>query len=335
MTAYYNENDPYAAEWLRNLIRAGHIALGEVDERSIEEVEPDDIRGFDQCHFFAGIGGWSYALRLAGVDDDERIWTGSCPCQSLSSAGKRQGHADRRHLWPVFFRLIVECRPATVLGEQVASDLGREWFAAVRIDLEEVGYACGAADLPSAGVGAPHIRQRLCWVADSEGQRCERRAGAGREAGNGTERRGRVEHSDGKGWLAGVRTAAALGHGSAADSAGDRLGDSDGKGLSQRELVGGVQAGARCAPLGEAAVLRGAWDDCYLGLCADGKLRPVPRLESGIFPLAHGVPPAVDGHGPVWRQGALKGAGNAINPVLTAAFIRAVLESRQEVEVDS
>ena len=171
MTSYYNEIEPYAAEWLRNLIAEGLIAPGDVDERSIDEVAPDELEGYAQCHFFAGIGGWSYALRLAGWPDERPVWTGSVPCQPLSSAGQRRGHADRRHLWPAFFRLIAERRPATVFGEQVASKLGREWLAGVRADLEHVGYACGAADLPAASVGAPHIRQRLWWVADCIGER--------------------------------------------------------------------------------------------------------------------------------------------------------------------
>jgi len=85
--AYYNEFDKYAAQWLRNLIAAGHIAPGDVDERSIEDVRPDDLRGYRQCHFFAGIGVWSYALRRSGWPDDRSIWTGSCPCQSFSAAG--------------------------------------------------------------------------------------------------------------------------------------------------------------------------------------------------------------------------------------------------------
>ena len=167
MTAYYNEIEPYCAQWLRNLIGAGLIAPGEVDERSIVDVRGDDLRSFTQCHFFAGIAGWSYALRLAGWEDDRPVWTGSCPCQPLSSAGQRKGHADERHLWPAFHRLIAERRPATVFGEQVASKDGREWLAGVRADLEVLGYACGAADLCAAGVSAPHIRQRLFWMADS------------------------------------------------------------------------------------------------------------------------------------------------------------------------
>jgi DNA (cytosine-5)-methyltransferase 1 len=176
MTAYYNENDPYAAQWLRNLVAAGHIAAGDVDDRSITDVRPDDLVGYTQCHFFAGIGGWSYALRLAGWRFDGQVtWTGSCPCQPLSSAGLRKGHADERHLWPAFYRLISECSPAIVFGEQVASADGREWFAGVRADLEALGYACGAADLCAAGVSAPHIRQRLYWVGISDRYRPQAR----------------------------------------------------------------------------------------------------------------------------------------------------------------
>ena len=128
MSAYYNEFDPFAAAWLRELIKEGLIADGEVDERSIVDVRPGELRGFTQCHFFAGIGGWSYALRLAGWDDDRPVWTGSCPCQPFSAAGARRGTADERHLWPEFYRLIFACRPPVVFGEQVASRDGLGWL---------------------------------------------------------------------------------------------------------------------------------------------------------------------------------------------------------------
>jgi len=165
---YYNDFDKKACAWLRELIAAGELPPGNVDERSILEIRPDELAKYDQCHFFAGIGGWPLALRWAGLENATGIWTGSCPCQPLSCAGKRQGHADERHLWPAFHALISKCRPATVFGEQVASAEGREWLAGVRLDLEALEYAVGAADLPAASVGAPHIRQRLWWVADSE-----------------------------------------------------------------------------------------------------------------------------------------------------------------------
>lgn len=173
--AYYNEIDPFAAQWLRNLIADGHIAPGEVDERSIEDVTPDDLRGFTQCHFFAGIGVWSHSLRLAGWPDDKPVWTGSCPCQPFSAAGKGDGFADERHLWPHFFHLISERRPEHVFGEQVAAGNANAWFDLVQADLEGMGYAFGLVPFAAAGIGAPHIRERAYWVAHAHSQIDDRR----------------------------------------------------------------------------------------------------------------------------------------------------------------
>ena len=143
MVAYYNEIDKHAVAWLKELIKQGIIADGDVDDRSIKDVCAADLLGYTQCHFFAGIGGWSIALRQAGWPDDRPVWTGSCPCQPFSSAGQRKGFADERHLWPEFFRLIEACRPVTVFGEQVASKDGLAWFDAVRTDLEKANYSWG------------------------------------------------------------------------------------------------------------------------------------------------------------------------------------------------
>ena len=182
MKAYYNEIEPFAAAWLKELIAKGQLPDGDIDTRSIEDVQPGDLAGYSDCHFFAGIGGWAYALRLAGVEG-RGIWTGSCPCQPFSVAGKGKGTDDERHLWPEFYRLISQCQPATVFGEQVASPLGRSWLASVFADLEDVGYAVAGADMCAAGVGAPHIRQRLWWVAhgDRTGQRPPIQSGSSAE----------------------------------------------------------------------------------------------------------------------------------------------------------
>lgn len=170
-SAYYNEIDPYAAQWLRNLIAAGLIAPGDVDERSITDVQPDDLRGYTQCHFFAGIGGWSYALRLAGWPDDRPVWTGSCPCQPFSvgavAHGGGKGQDDERHLLPAFTKIIAECSPAVVFGEQVATAIKWGWLDEAFTAFEKLDYACGAAVMPAFVVGARHERKRLYWVADS------------------------------------------------------------------------------------------------------------------------------------------------------------------------
>jgi DNA (cytosine-5)-methyltransferase 1 len=168
--AYYNEIEPYAAQWLRNLIAGGHIPAGDLDERSIVDVRPDDLKGYTQCHFFAGIAGWAYALKLAGWDATRPVWTGSCPCQPFSSAGSRESAADKRHLWPHWVRLIGERRPPTIFGEQVVGAIADRWWDAVAHDLEALAYATGAAVLPACSVGAPHQRDRLWFVADANGE---------------------------------------------------------------------------------------------------------------------------------------------------------------------
>lgn len=286
MSAYYNEIDPFAAQWLRELIKAGHIAPGEVDTRSIENVAADDLAGFTQCHFFAGIGTWSYALRCAGWPDDRPVWTGSCPCQPFSAAGKRKGTADERHLWPAFFRLISQCRPDVIFGEQVASPDGLAWLDIISSDLEAAHYACGAVDTCAAGFGAPHIRQRLYWVADADGKQLHRR--------RFPRERGGAELAD-SGGTVGLANAVQAGRAERGAGAG-----------------GGQVAGRGGA--GYSVPANSAWRDADWLLCRDGRWRPV---EPGAFPLAHGT---------TARVGRLRGYGNAIVAPQAEAFIRAFME---------
>lgn len=180
MSAYYNEIDPYAAQWLRNLINAGHIAPGDVDERSIVDVRPDDLRGYVQCHFFAGIAGWSLALRLAGWSDDRAVWTGSCPCQPFSFAGTRRGTDDDRHLLPIWLPIIGECRPPILFGEQVAPAIGWGWLDEISSGLEAFDYAVAAIVLPAFCIRAPHRRDRLWLAAHSKRDKQPRQEPRGR-----------------------------------------------------------------------------------------------------------------------------------------------------------
>ncbi len=202
MTVYYNEHDLRAAAWLRELIADGLLPEGDVDERSIADVQADELRGYLQCHFFAGIGGWPLALQRAGWPEDRPVWTGSCPCQPFAAHGSRRGVDDERHLWPVWFGLIAQCRPLLCFGEQVGGDSGMRWLDAVCDDLEGHDYAVGAVSSPACGYGAPHARERLYWVAhtDSEGRGQQREGGAG----SGVTPR---DHADRRGaWSRGERS---------------------------------------------------------------------------------------------------------------------------------
>lgn len=317
---YYNEIDPFAAQWLRNLIAGGHIAPGEVDERSIEDVTPDDLRGFTQCHFFAGIGVWSHSLRLAGWPDDKPVWTGSCPCQPFSAAGKGDGFADERHLWPHFFHLISERRPQHVFGEQVAAGNANAWFDLVQADLEEMGYAFGLVPFTSAGIGAPHIRERAYWVANSGGERLNRIDSLLQRQESGRVTKSVLEASR-------DRNAGSVANTNSERSQRERENSNQErwKGLDVR------QTGLRCGTgFSSTLEVNGFWRDADWLLCRDGKWRPV---EPGTFPLVDGaaarlgrVESGVARVASSNRVGRLKGYGNAINAQAAAEFIRAYME---------
>jgi DNA (cytosine-5)-methyltransferase 1 len=254
---YYNEIDPFAAHWLRNLIKARHLPEGTVEARSIKDVKAKDLEGFSQCHFFAGIGGWPYALRLAGWPEDKEVWTGSCPCQPFSIAGKRKGVEDERHLWPDWQKLIKKRKPAIVFGEQVASKDGRAWLSDVRLDLERMAYEVGAADLCAAGVGAPHIRQRLWFVADSNLA--------------GSQQKPEPGDYDGE------RNAKSCG--GVGDADPERLQGSPNK--SDIQKIGANEK--RQARFSNGV---DSWSGIKWIECSDGKARPI---KPGLEPLAHGL----------------------------------------------
>ena len=192
MTNYYNEFDPKAARWLQELMDNGLIPQGFIDTRSITQVRSEELEGYTQCHFFAGIGGWSLALQLAGVPEDTPLWTGSCPCQPFSSAGKHKGVNDERHLWPAFFSLIQERKPPVIFGEQVETAIKHGWLDGVSTDLESADYAIGSAVLPASSIGAPHIRKRLWFVAQSHQYSGNKAIPGGYEAEDGSPKENRA-----------------------------------------------------------------------------------------------------------------------------------------------
>lgn len=307
---YYNEIDQFAAQWLRSLIKEGLIPDGEVDTRSIADVQPDDLRGFTQCHFFAGIGGWSQALRLAGWADDRPIWTGSCPCQPFSVAGKGKGTADERHLWPVFHSLIRECRPPVVMGEQVAGAAGYGWFGGVAADLEAEDYACRAVDIPACAVDAPHIRQRLYWCAvkNMDDATSARRRNAGCDTVGASRDEARRQGLERQGSDGGNLADAKLPE--RRQIAKGRPHDDRGSNAGWQEASSGCEF--------HRAANGGFWGNAVWLTGGDGKAR---RAKPGVRLLADGVPN---------RVGQLRGFGNAIVPPLAAEVIKALMDVLEE-----
>lgn len=277
---WFNDIEPYVCEWLKNLYPEAAVIQGDFRDIGIEQ-------GYTRYHFFAGIGGWEYALQLAGWPDDVPVWTASLPCQPFSTAGKRKGILDDRHLWPGFYEIIKESRPNYIFGEQVASKDGRAWLAGIQTDLERIGYTFGAADICAAGVAAPHIRQRLYWVAYTQ-------------------------RNASQSW----RLASQFREGIAAQGAGPstelgRCSDVGGLGNSDSTRQGWS------GQLGERAHQLTPWQASSSIYCLDGHYRRIPS-EPSLFPVADGVSARVH---------RIRAAGGSIVPQVATQFIGAFMEA--------
>ena len=330
---YYNDFEPKACHWLEALMQEGLIPNGQIDNRSIADVKPEDIDGYYQCHFFAGIGGWSRALQLAGHESRRSVWTGSCPCQPFSCAGKGLGPKDERHLWPEFFRLIKACRPEYVFGEQVAAAIGKGWLDGVCSDLEGEGYSCGATVLGAHSVTAPHIRQRCYWLghtSNSNGRlgECGAKEGVGT---NGKRRWGSTESGvDGRPGVGMADTEQQgleghIRHGDNGDEPGWKRAEQARSTSESRKfdrVANSKCDGGRTDSQGWRSERRAVngWDNFRIIHCRDGKLRRIP-VEPEIFPLVDGFPS---------RVAVLKGIGNAIVPKIASAFITAAFDCTEK-----
>lgn len=341
--------------WLEQLIKNGDITKGDVDDRSIEEIKPQDVAGYDRCHFFAGVGTWDYALNRAGWGD-RPVWTASLPCQPFSSAGKRKGGKDERHLLPVYLELVKKCRPNTQIGEQVASSeiVGTEleasfviavqngdyakanklakrlvaqkgftftsrWVDDLHAEMEKAGYAVGYDVLGAHSVGAAHIRQRLYWVANNC---CERHKEQQSIKGVSQQTH---EHDDRKNTSRGSLLANpenCRGKGGLSEIPGSHEEQQTRQESRQNETKQPIYGGA----------------DIEWLYCRDNKYRPI---KSGIKPLVDGVAGKLvqggDTSAPIEvnntqeaRRMRLKGYGNAIQAQTATAFIRAVVLAQQE-----
>lgn len=347
MTSLYVDNEPYVCQWTENLMHRGIIPAGRVLCASVETLQAHDLAGFDHVHLFSGISVWAYALRQAGWADDRPAWTLSCPCQPFSSAGRKKGFNDRRHLWPHAFRLISECRPGAIFGEQVSSQDGLAWLDVVQDQLEGCGYAVGALAISAAGVGAPHIRKRLYFVADAGSNThtdgCNRPGVSGKSrethsglagAGDATDASGDADEQrrQGRG-LQPEQCAGECPAGATGDEADSHCPDATSKQVGVAGQSRGEDAGSDSTsqrrdrgsntpePAGwdgaeDSGPLRGFWADAEWLPTIDGRWMPTER---GLQPLAARHPGRVE---------RLRAYGNSLCAETAIEFVRAYMECR-------
>jgi DNA-cytosine methyltransferase len=276
------------------------------------------------------------------------VLSAGIPCQPFSNAGKRRGKEDPRHLWPEVLRVVHELgRPRFLFLENVSGFINKA-LDSVLDNLETAGYTATPVVLGAHSLGAPHIRQRLWWVARSVGH-AKHDGPPGQRKLGGTEEKGRLLECEGPGNSPGKLADAdskrmqPYNGGTGVERGGkedtqDRHASEQSRGrcssrklrLADRERPqerGGEGAVEVASPPGSVADgdgrrLEGTeaggcgfWSDAKWLLCGDGKYRPT---KSGIFPLAHGVPQ---------RVGRLRAYGNAIVPKVGSEFIRSYMES--------
>jgi DNA (cytosine-5)-methyltransferase 1 len=315
---YYNEFDKDMALWIKQLIKEKLIPYGDVDTRDIKEVEPNDIKNYTQCHFFAGIAGWPLALKLAQWPEDKEVWTGSCPCQPFSSAGKQKGNLDERHLWPEFMRLIKQCKPKRIFGEQVERAIKFNWLDGISSDLETENYSVGSIVFGAHSVGSPHIRKRLYWLAHSKYNGCNQ--------SKETTSKQNQDREDGRIYSRSV--------GRMGDTIIERLEGHSGNVNEINKQRRNEEKQNRSTSKTSCDM----WKDSTTIKCGDGKTR---RIKSSIAPLVNGISKRmVQSSNRITtidydncqnnRQLRITGYGNAIVPQCASEFIKIYLEMINE-----
>lgn len=311
------------------------ISNGFVDGRDIRNILPDDVKKSKRVHWFAGIGGWDYALQIAGWPIDRPVWTASLPCQPFSCAGKQIGKSDERHLLPHFLELVNACRPPVIFGEQVPGAIKHGWLDDLCDAMEREGYTVRAAVLTAAGIGAPHIRQRLYWVAYRSGEGLQRHREYGEQQVSSGRERAKRHDSE---------SCAVGGMAYSEDSKHQKNTTKErhfkisqvqfgGSGLFSR--MGNTESErlgkTRHPDIGYKKRVDIFGTNIEWIYCRDDKFRPI---KSCISPLVDGVPrgmvyssyssiaPNETGEARAMR---LKGYGNAIVPQVAAEFIGAFL----------
>ena len=272
------------------------------------------------------------------------IISGGFPCQPYSSAGKRMGKDDERHLWPEMLRIIREAAPTYVVGENVRGLLnwsGGVVFEEVCADLEAAGYDVWTGILPAAGIGAPHRRDRVWFVAHAHGGADVRTPGrdAGTGASEGIPERHEVRIPDQSGDLR-----------DAADTERDGLehrtqsGSITGSEGATRERIAGHAASEGQdgnPPHTDSEVFQRGDGEGAPGRSAHQGERAQPLGKSGCWEIFPTQPPVCGGNDGLpreldgitfskWRNESIKAYGNAIVPQVALEIFKAIQSTNEQ-----
>ena len=229
------------------------------------------------------------------------VISGGFPCQPYSSAGKRKGKEDERHLWPEMLRAIREIQPRWVVGENVLGLVnwsGGLVFHEVQADLEAEGYEVQPFLLPAASVGAPHRRDRVWFVAYTNGNGFNERNGNDEKH---SSKRGQYAQRD-------IKQSDVDGNATDTDSA-------DNKTQSQERILGQENKGRQTR----------------------GFINGDTRIQWLNFPTQSpvcggddGLPTELDGITfSKWRAESIKGYGNAVVPQVVYQIFKSIQQYEQ------
>ena len=256
------------------------------------------------------------------------IITGGYPCQPFSVAGNQLGEKDKRHLWPEMFRLVKECKPTWVVGENVSGHI-KLGLDTVLEDLESEGYSTRAFSISASSIGANHKRERV-WVVghsqhngsssstksrsfeetsdnNQEGKNeAGELAGAGRSNGGADVENTRRTLRQGS--FFGEENENEIGQEDAYQF--ERSGSSSGNGISNTDSQ-------RLQGLGTERELRESQEERSFGWERWWKFEP------DVGRVAHGIPKRVD---------RLKGLGNSLVPAIPFIIGNSILETEENNE---
>lgn len=262
------------------------------------------------------------------------ILTGGFPCQPYSTAGKRKGKADDRHLWPEMLRAIREIQPSYVVGENVSGLTnwnGGMVFDEVQADLEAEGYEVLPFLLPACAVNAPHRRDRIWFIAYSvsAGARCKS-GEVGNEAGSSSEDWGKgIRQAHRPACTSGVNSTGSNGVAANSNNTGNTTLRSGIDSNQQEKIIKGNQPQSKHSGFGVQGIIAdtdaaGEWGNEWKGK-GKGNIWEQFPTQSPLCGGDDGLPSELDGITfSKWRNESLKAYGNAIVPQVAFEIFKAI-----------